>query len=105
MLTKSFFEVGTFVCNSDPENLSEFDSLTEAEKEYERQRCDLANEIRKAISSNDIRLRSAAVDRTVELNLITARYDDDGELDDFDTVSVKRFGDAEDWNVIREELA
>lgn len=105
MEEKKYFEVATFVWNSDPENYCKFYTLEEAEAEYKSQRSDLFDEIKEAIrheNDKDQSPYSGASSRTVELNEVTDIIDEDGDIYDSSTSHVHSFGDVSDWDTIRQ---
>lgn len=100
---KIFYEVGTFVENSDPESLCEFSTIQEAEKEFESQKYDLQCLILDAMRRNDRCLHDLSR-RTVELNKVEVTYYDDGEIDECETQNIMFYGEAADWDELRERL-
>ena len=103
-MEKTTYEVGTFILNADPEGYCEFNSLAEAESEFDYQVRQLSYEIKDAMRRNDKCLQHDLSDRTVELNKVIRIYDDDGCLDDCEVTPLRRFGDAADWDAIRKEV-
>lgn len=104
MNTKIVYKVETVVEKSDPENVSEFQTIEEAQKEFDSRKFDMQYDILYALRLKDKSQQRYLSDRTVELNKETITFDDDGQEDDYDCVTIMRYGETSDWDALREKL-